>query len=54
MKGLDIRIVARSLQFKTPAGTSRGTLTDKPSFYIIARDLEEDGRVGIGECSLIP
>ena len=54
MKGLDIRIVARSLQFKTPAGTSRGILTDKPSFYIIARDLEEDGRVGIGECSLIP
>lgn len=53
MTGLDIRIVERSLHFKTPAGTSRGTLTEKPSFYVIARDLEEDGRIGIGECSLI-
>ncbi|MED5334704.1 MAG: o-succinylbenzoate synthase, partial [Bacteroidota bacterium] len=54
MTGLDIRIVERALQFKTPAGTSRGVLTEKPSFYVVARDLEEDGRVGIGECSLIP
>lgn len=54
MKGLDLQIVERSLQFKKPAGTSRGALTEKPSFYVVARDLEEDGRVGIGECSLIP
>jgi o-succinylbenzoate synthase len=54
MNGLDISIVERSLQFKTPAGTSRGALTEKPSFYVVARDLEEDGRLGIGECSLIP
>lgn len=54
MTGLDIRIVERSLHFKQPAGTSRGVLTEKPSFYVIARDLEEDGRIGIGECSLIP
>ncbi len=54
MKGLDIRIVERTLQFKTPAGTSRGALTEKPSFFVIAQDLEEDGRIGIGECSLIP
>ena len=54
MTGLDIRIVERALHFKQPAGTSRGVLTEKPSFYVIARDLEEDGRIGIGECSLIP
>ncbi len=54
MTGLEIRIVERALQFKKPAGTSRGTLTEKPSFYVVARDLEEDGRIGIGECSLIP
>lgn len=54
MTGLDIRIVERALQFKNPAGTSRGVLTEKPSFYVVARDLDEDGRVGIGECSLIP
>ena len=54
MTGLEIRIVERTLQFKQPAGTSRGVMTEKPSFYVIARDLEEDGRVGIGECSLIP
>jgi len=54
MTGLDIRIVEHSLQFKKPAGTSRGTLTEKSSFYVVARDLEEDGRIGIGECSLIP
>ena len=54
MTGLEIRIVERALQFKKPAGTSRGVLTEKPSFYVIARDLEEDGRIGIGECSLIP
>ena len=45
MTGLDIRIVERALHFKQPAGTSRGVLTEKPSFYVIARDLEEDGRI---------
>ena len=48
MTGLDIRIVERALQFKQPAGTSRGVLTEKPSFYVIARDLEETGASGSG------
>lgn len=38
-------------QFKFPAGTSRGVLLNKPSSFFI---LEEDGVVGIGECSIIP
>ncbi|MDA8695489.1 o-succinylbenzoate synthase [Flavobacteriales bacterium] len=54
MRGFDIRIVERTLQFKQPAGTSRGVLTDKPTFFVVAQDVDEDGRIGIGECSLIP
>jgi o-succinylbenzoate synthase len=40
-----------TLQFKFPAGTSRGVLNEKKSSLIL---LEEDGVVGIGECSTIP
>jgi o-succinylbenzoate synthase len=39
------------LQFKFPAGTSRGILLHKPSSFLI---LEKDGFTGIGECSTIP
>ena len=39
------------LQFKFPAGTSRGVLLQKPSSFLI---LEKDGFIGIGECSTIP
>ncbi|MFM2292872.1 MAG: hypothetical protein RIS29_2685 [Bacteroidota bacterium] len=39
------------LQFKFPAGTSRGVLLHKPSSFIF---LENEGVVGIGECSTIP
>src|ERR1035437_8338660 len=40
-----------NLQFKFPAGTSRGVLLHKPSSFII---FEKDGVKGIGECSTIP
>ena len=39
------------LHFKFPAGTSRGVLLHKPSSFIF---LENEGVVGIGECSTIP
>ncbi len=39
------------LQFKFPAGTSRGVLHYKPSSFLI---LEDNGFRGIGECSTIP
>ncbi|HET7733107.1 MAG TPA: o-succinylbenzoate synthase, partial [Paludibacter sp.] len=39
------------LQFKFPAGTSRGVLLHKPSSFLI---LKKDGFMGIGECSIIP
>lgn len=40
-----------NLQFKFPAGTSRGVLLHKPSSFLV---LEKDGFTGIGECSTIP
>jgi o-succinylbenzoate synthase len=39
------------LDFRFEAGTSRGVLTQKPTTYLV---LEENGVVGIGECSTIP
>lgn len=39
------------LDFKFPAGTSRGVLLHKPSSFLI---LEDGGLTGIGECSVIP
>ncbi len=38
------------LQFKRPAGTSRGVLKTKETFFVI---LQEGGRMGIGECGLL-
>jgi o-succinylbenzoate synthase len=39
------------LRFNFPGNTSRGTLYEKPSWFIF---LEKDGFTGIGECSVIP
>jgi len=41
-----------SLKFKFEAGTSRGILKRKISYFIIIQD--EVGNTGIGECSLLP
>ncbi len=37
------------LNFKRPSGTSRGILTQKETWFLI---LEENGKLGIGECGL--
>ena len=52
MQGLEIQIVDHPLKFNVPARTSRDTLTEKPTWFIEAR--HPDGRIGRGECSLIP
>lgn len=44
----------RSLRFKAPAGTSRGTLAEKPSYFLFVYDDEVPIAQGVGECSLIP
>ena len=38
------------LKFKQPSGTSRGTLKEKESWFII---IESNGETGIGECGLL-
>lgn len=40
------------LHFKNPSGTSRGTLTDKETFFVKIRDTENPSCWGIGECAL--
>lgn len=42
------------LKFKTPSGTSRGILTEKPTFIIKVFDESDPSRYGIGECSVFP
>ena len=42
------------LQFKQPAGTSRGVLTEKPTFFIKVFDEKDPSKFGIGECSVFP
>ncbi len=39
--------------FKRPAGTSRGVLRQKTSYYLLVHDTENPGITGIGECSTI-
>lgn len=51
---ISVAIKRHELIFKKPAGTSRGILHTKPSWYIILKDTESDKMVGLGECSLIP
>ncbi|MCD4790780.1 MAG: hypothetical protein K8R37_12345, partial [Bacteroidales bacterium] len=42
-----------TLKFKRPAGTSRGKLTTKDSWFIFIYDVSDSQIVGIGECSLL-
>lgn len=43
-----------TLIFKRPAGTSRGVLNTKDSWYLFIWDTENPSVRGIGECSIIP
>lgn len=42
------------LKFKHPAGTSRGVLNEKPTFFVKVFDEGDPSRFGIGECSVFP
>lgn len=48
---LKARFTSIDFRFKFPAGTSRGILHHKSSSFLI---LEENGMLGMGECSTIP
>ncbi len=45
------RFSYKLFNFKTPSGTSRGILTQKHAWFL---HLEENGKMGLGECSIIP
>lgn len=42
------------LKFKEPGGTSRGVMTEKPTFLIKVYDENEPSRFGIGEAAVFP
>lgn len=42
------------LNFKEPGGTSRGVLTEKPTFFIKFYDEKEPEKFGIGEAAVFP
>lgn len=48
--GFEITIKKHVLQFKFPAGTSRGVLTEKPTWLVFIKDLKT-GNVGVGEAA---
>ena len=50
---LKLTILPRTLHFKQPAGTSRGTYTTRQVWYLQLED-PSSGRIGIGECAPLP
>lgn len=46
-----VRYLPHNLKFKFPAGTSRGVLHEKKSWFLI---LQKDGKTGIGEAGPLP
>jgi len=51
---IQLRSIPYVLQFKKPAGTSRGTLLTKPGYFIIASDASKSPSIGVGEYSILP
>ncbi len=47
------KLITHHLEFKKPAGTSRGVLLHKPTWYIVLQHSLTNS-IGIGECSIIP
>jgi o-succinylbenzoate synthase len=47
------KLIAHHLNFKLPAGTSRGVLKTKPTWFLVLKH-DLTGSIGIGECSIIP
>jgi len=49
-----IQVKEHTLRFWHPATTSRGTLKEKTSWFLILKDTKNQDLVGLGECNLIP
>lgn len=48
---IKIEIIPYTLQFKRPAGTSRGVYHDHKVWYVMVRSLSDPDHWGIGECA---
>jgi len=46
-----IKIIPYKLQFKRPAGTSRGVYTNHKVWYVVLQDNEDQSHYGMGECA---
>lgn len=46
-----IKIIPYTLQFKQPAGTSRGVYTEHKVWYVVFRNNDNEFHYGIGECA---
>jgi len=51
---LQASFINHTLQFKQPAGTSRGVLSGKKSWFLLVWDSDNSQKIGIGECGIIP
>lgn len=47
------KLITHHLNFKLPAGTSRGVLKIKPTWFLVLKH-DLTGNIGVGECSIIP
>ena len=50
---LEARFAKHVLHFKVPSGTSRGVMTEKPTWYLFVKDTAS-GIEAVGECSPLP
>jgi len=46
-----INCIPYTLQFKQPAGTSRGVYTEHRVWYVVFTDIKDESHYGIGECA---
>lgn len=49
-----VDIVSKILNFKQPAGTSRGVYTTRKVWYILLCDKNKPSHIGVGECAPLP
>lgn len=54
MDEFEIRFTSQTFHFKKPAGTSRGVLHEKPSWFLEIWRKDRPNVKGTGECSVIP
>lgn len=48
------RLLKHTFRFKRPAGTSRGVMEERTSYFLILESPEQEGVFGIGECAPLP